>query len=70
MSVIRFRSRLQELGVWSEGDVYDFDVALRTRNEIAHGDENELSRGSVTKAVETMRRLRKKLETSRLQEGY
>ena len=70
MSVIRLRSRLQELGVWSENDVYDFDVALRTRNEIARGDRNELSRGSITKAVETMQRLREKRETTRLQEGY
>lgn len=68
VSVIRLRSRLQELGVWSDSDVYDFDLALRTRNAVAHGDQ-ELSRASVTKAVETMRRLRQKVEASQLQEG-
>jgi len=47
-SVIRLRSRLLELGVWSEGDVYDFDVALRTRNEVAHGKQKDLSRASVS----------------------
>jgi len=62
-SVIRLRSRLQELGVWSENDVYDFDAALRIRNKVAHGDE--LNRVSVTEAVDTMQRLRRKLETSR-----
>jgi hypothetical protein len=65
-SVIRLRARLQELEVWSDSDVYDFDVALRTRNKIAHGDQEELSRASVTKAVETMQRLRQKVEASQL----
>jgi hypothetical protein len=68
-SVIRLRSRLQELGIWSDSDIYDFDVALRTRNKVVHGDEEELSEKSVTDAVETMRRLRQKLETSQPQEG-
>lgn len=67
-SVIRLRSRLQESGVWSESDVYDFDVALRTRNEIAHGDQKEITRASLADAVETMRRLREKVEASPLRE--
>jgi hypothetical protein len=65
-SVIRLRTRLQELGVWSRSDVYDFDVALRTRNKVAHGDQEELSTTSVVEAVETMHRLRQKLEASQL----
>jgi hypothetical protein len=68
-SLIRLRSRLRELGVWSDGDVYDFDIALRTRNKIAHGDQEELSKASVAKAVETMQRLRGKVETRQLQKG-
>jgi ABC-type phosphate transport system substrate-binding protein len=60
-SVIRLRSRLLERGVWSERDVHDFDVALRTRNEIAHG-EQEVSRTSTSQAIETIRRLRQKVE--------
>jgi hypothetical protein len=68
-SIIRLRSRLQELGVWSDDDVYDFDVALRIRNEVAHGDQEVLSRTSVAKAVETMRRLRQKVEANPLREG-
>lgn len=67
-SVIRLRSRLEELGIWSENDVYDFDFALRVRNVVAHGDQQELSRASVTRAVETMRRLRQKVEASQLHE--
>ncbi len=68
-SVIRLRSRLRESGVWSDKDVYDFDIALVTRNKIAHGDQEELSKASVIKAVETMRRLRGKVHASQLQEG-
>lgn len=67
-SVIRLRSRLLELGVWSEHDVYDFDVALRTRNEIAHGNQ-EVSRTSISKAIETIRRLRQKVVASQTREG-
>jgi hypothetical protein len=33
VGAIRLRSRLEDSGVWSEEDVYDFDVALRTRNK-------------------------------------
>jgi hypothetical protein len=61
-SVIRLRSDLQALGVWSESDIYDFDVALRARNQVAHGDRSELSRASLVKAFETMQRLRLKVE--------
>jgi hypothetical protein len=68
-SVIRLRSRLLELGVWSKKDVYDFDVALRTRNEIAHGTQRDVSRTSINQAIETIRRLRQKVETSRSLEG-
>lgn len=63
-SVIRLRSLLLEAGVWSENDVYDFDIALRTRNEIAHGTQEDLSRTSINQAIETMRRLRRKVEAS------
>jgi hypothetical protein len=63
-SVIRLIPRLLELGVWSESDAFDFDAALRTRNQVAHGDEESLSQTSVTEALETMRRLRRKLEGS------
>jgi hypothetical protein len=66
LSVIGLRSRLQELGVWSENDVYDFDVALRARNDIAHGDKETLSKETVTRAAETMRLLRLKIEESHL----
>ena len=68
-SVIRLRARLLDLGVWSERDVYDFDVALRTRNEIAHGEQKEVSRTSISQAIDTIRRLRRKVEASQLQEG-
>ena len=67
-SVIRLRSRLLDLGVWSERDAYDFDVALRTRNKIAHG-EQEVSRTSVSQAIETIRRLRQKVGADRSAEG-
>jgi hypothetical protein len=68
-SVIRLRSRLQERGIWSERDVQDFDVALRARNAVAHGDEESLNKRSMTNALVTMRRLRQKLEASQLREG-
>jgi hypothetical protein len=69
ISVIRLRSWLRASGIWSENDVRDFDDALRTRNGVAHGDEEELSRASVAKAVETMQRLRRKLEANQLEAG-
>lgn len=69
VSVIRVRSRLYESGVWSKRDLYDFDIALRTRNEVAHGDYEKLSKASLINAVATMRRLRRKLESSQLQES-
>jgi hypothetical protein len=68
VSVIRLRSRLHELGIWSDSDIYDFDLALRTRNKIAHGDLEELNKASVLEATETMRRLRQKVEANQLGE--
>jgi hypothetical protein len=65
-SIIRIRSRLRDSGVWSEEDVYDFDTALRVRNKVAHGDQEELTKTSLAEALEIMKRLRRKLETSRL----
>jgi hypothetical protein len=65
-SIIRLRSRLQDSGVWSEEDVYDFDVALRTRNKVAHRDQDELNKTSLAEAIETMERLRRKLEATRI----
>lgn len=65
-SIIRIRSRLRDSGVWSEEDVYDFDTALRVRNKVAHGDQGELTKTSLAEAIETMKRLRRKLEASQL----
>lgn len=68
ISVIRLRSRLLELGIWSERDVYDFDVALRTRNQVAHGEQADVTRASMSQAIDTIRRLRQKVEASQLRE--
>jgi hypothetical protein len=67
-SVIRLRERLLELGIWNKGDAYNFDIALRTRNEIAHGDQGGVSIASVAAAVETMKRLREKVEQAEMHE--
>lgn len=65
-SIIRIRAGLQDSDVWSEEDVYDFDVALRTRNKVAHGDQEGLTKASLAEAIETMKRLRGKLEATQI----
>jgi hypothetical protein len=64
-SIFSARVRLRESEIWSDQDVSDFDDALRTRNQIAHGDDEMLNTALVAGALETMRRLRRKLETAR-----
>jgi len=61
ISVIQIRERLRDLGIWSDSDVYDFDLALRTRNEVAHGGR-DLNKTSVAEAVQIMQNLRQPLD--------
>ncbi len=61
LSVIQLRERLRDMGIWSDADVFDFDVALRRRNQVAHGEQKDLSKTDVEEAVRVMQHLRQAL---------
>ena len=61
-SIIRIREGLRSANVWSEHDVKDFDLALRARNNVVHGDSNRLDLKELAEACSTMRRLRETLD--------
>ena len=62
VSLIRIRSGLQRQGTWTDGDVTAFDDALRVRNRVVHGENNDLDRDSLKAALITVNSLHQKLD--------
>jgi hypothetical protein len=56
-SFFELRRELRDRGVWTDEDVRSFDVAVKVRNWLTHGDYRELSRGDERVARNNLTRL-------------
>jgi hypothetical protein len=67
--VIRIRSRLLELGIWSERDVCDFNDALVVRNKVARRDAERPTAVALSNAASVLQHLRWKMLESEHRPG-
>jgi hypothetical protein len=62
LSLRRIRDAMVELGAWTEEDAIGFDIALRARNAIVHGDLQEVDMVDLKYAIEKTKQLLGKIK--------
>ncbi len=64
VSLQQVRLRMSNDGVWTKEDVIGFDIAVRARNKIVHGDIGDVDPIDLAYAVAKSRQLREKIQAS------
>lgn len=65
LSLRQIRDTMVELGVWRKEDAIGFDIALRARNAILHGDLKEVDMVDLKYAIAKTKQLLEKIEELR-----
>jgi hypothetical protein len=64
LSLPQIRTTMLDLDVWTKEDTIGFDIALRARNAIVHGDLKEVDMVDLKYAVEKAKQLLDKVQSS------